>query len=306
MDKIWDKIEEAIHDFLSDVCGGIFVNIFDDVNASTGKIAAEVGKTPSQWNIDIFTMIKNLSNNVIIPIAGLIITFVLCYEIITSITEKNNMHDIGTETFFKFIFKACVAVFLLSHTFDIVMAIFDVGQWVVNQSAASISKDTNVDVLSMYNQFKAGLDAMDIGGLFLLMIEALIVSLAVKAIAILVTVVLVNRMIEIYLYCSIAPIPFATMTNREWGGMGTNYLKSLLSLAFRAFFIMVIVGIYAMLVKGIADATDLHTTLLKIGAYSVILCMSLFKTSSISKSIFNARSEEHTSELQSPDHLVCR
>ena len=158
----------------------------------------------------------------------------------------------------------------------------------VNQSATSITQDTNVDVLSMYNQFKAGLDAMDIGGLFLLMIEALIVSLAVKAIAILVTVVLVNRMIEIYLYCSIAPIPFATMTNREWGGMGTNYLKSLLSLAFQAFFIMVIVGIYATLVKGIVDATDLHTTLLKIGAYSVILCLSLFKTSSISKSIFNA------------------
>lgn len=288
MDKIWDKIEEAIHDFLSDVCGGIFVNIFDDVNASTGKIAAEVGKTPSQWNIDIFNMIKNLSNNVIIPIAGLIITFVLCYELITAITEKNNMHDIGTETFFKFIFKACVAVFLLSHTFDIVMAIFDVGQWVVNQSASSISKDTNVDVLSMYLQFKSGLDAMDVGELFLLMIEALIVSLAVKAIAVLVTVVLVNRMIEIYLYCSIAPIPFATFTNREWGNTGTNYIRSLVALAFQAFFIMVIVGIYAALVKGLADATDLHGMLLKIGAYSIILCMSLFKTSSISKSIFNA------------------
>ena len=288
MDWLWEQITTAIHDFLADVCGGIFISIFDDVNASVGTIATEVSKTPSGWNSSVFTMIQNLSNNVILPIAALIITYVLCYELITAITEKNNMHDVDTFLFFKYIFKACIAVYLLSHTFEIVVAIFDVGQWVVNQSAASISQDTNVDVLSMYNQFKSGLDAMDIGGLFLLMIEALIVSLAVKAIAILVTVVLVNRMIEIYLYCSVAPIPFATMTNREWGGTGTNYLKSLIALAFQAFFIMVIVGIYAMLVKGIADATDLHTTLLKIGAYSVILCMSLFKTSSISKSIFNA------------------
>ena len=136
MDKIWDKIEEAIHDFLSDVCGGIFINIFDDVNASTGKIAAEVGKTPSEWNIDIFTMIKNLSNNVIIPIAGLIITFVLCYELITAITEKNNMHDVDTFLFFKYIFKACIAVYLLSHTFEIVVAIFDVGHGLPDHPAA--------------------------------------------------------------------------------------------------------------------------------------------------------------------------
>ena len=233
-------------------------------------------------------MIQNLSKNVVIPIAGLIITFVLCYELITMITEKNNMHDIDTFIFFKYVFKACVAVMLLSHTFEITMAIFDVGQWLVNQAAISITNDTYVDVTSIYIQFRDSLDAMGTGELIALMLEAAVVSLAVKAIAILVSVVLINRMIEIYLYCSVAPIPFATMTNREWGNIGTNYIRSLLSLAFQGLFIMVIVGIYSALVKDILIVSDLHSMLMRIGMYSIVLCLTLFKTSSISKSIFNA------------------
>ena len=288
MDDILQSIGDAIHDFFVDVCGGMFIGIFDDANAATGDIASQVGLTPSQWNGSIFTMIQNLSKNVVIPIAGLIITFVLCYELITMITEKNNMHDIDTFMFFKYVFKSCVAVMLLSHTFEITMAIFDVGQWIVNQAAVSITNDTYVDVTSIYIQFRDPLDAMGTGELIALMLEAAVVSLAVKAIAILVSVVLINRMIEIYLYCSVAPIPFATMTNREWGNIGTNYIRSLLSLAFQGLFIMVIVGIYSALVKDILIVSDLHSMLMRIGMYSIVLCLTLFKTSSISKSIFNA------------------
>ena len=288
MDDILQSIGDAIHDFFVDVCGGMFIGIFDDANAATGDIASQVGLTPSQWNGSIFTMIQNLSKNVVIPIAGLIITFVLSYELITMITEKNNMHDIDTFMFFKYVFKSCVAVMLLSHTFEITMAIFDVGQWIVNQAAVSITNDTYVDVTSIYIQFRDSLDAMGTGELIALMLEAAVVSLAVKAIAILVSVVLINRMIEIYLYCSVAPIPFATMTNREWGNIGTNYIRSLLSLAFQGLFIMVIVGIYSALVKDILIVSDLHSMLMRIGMYSIVLCLTLFKTSSISKSIFNA------------------
>lgn len=288
MDDILQSIGDAIHDFFVDVCGGMFIGIFDDANAATGDIASQVGLTPSQWNGSIFTMIQSLSKNVVIPIAGLIITFVLCYELITMITEKNNIHDIDTFMFFKYVLKSCVAVMLLSHTFEITMAIFDVGQWIVNQAAVSITNDTYVDVTSIYIQFRDSLDAMGTGELIALMLEAAVVSLAVKAIAILVSVVLINRMIEIYLYCSVAPIPFATMTNREWGNIGTNYIRILLSLAFQGLFIMVIVGIYSALVKDILIVSDLHSMLMRIGMYSIVLCLTLFKTSSISKSIFNA------------------
>ena len=286
---IFQQIGDAIHDFLVNLVGGVFIQIFNEANEQTGQIASQVSLSPSDWNSGIFTMIRNLSNNVILPIAGMIITFVLCYELITAITERNNMRDVDVDTFIKYIFKACVAVFLLSHTFDIVLGIFDVSKWVVDTASVSITNDTYVDVISIYNNFKDTLETMDNGSLILLFLEVSIVSLAVKAIAILVAVILINRMIEIYLYCSVAPIPFATITNREWGNVGTNYLRSLLSLAFQSFFIMVIVGIYSVLVKQLQFTTSLNDMVVQLGIYSVVLCMALLNTSNISKSIFNAR-----------------
>ena len=286
---IFQQISDAIHDFLVNLVGGVFIQIFNEANEQTGQIASQVSLSPSDWNSGIFTMIRNLSNNVILPIAGMIITFVLCYELITAITERNNMRDVDVDTFIKYIFKACVAVFLLSHTFDIVLGIFDVSKWVVDTASVSITNDTYVDVISIYNNFKDTLETMDNGSLILLFLEVSIVSLAVKAIAILVAVILINRMIEIYLYCSVAPIPFATITNREWGNVGTNYLRSLLSLAFQSFFIMVIVGIYSVLVKQLQFTTSLNDMVVQLGIYSVVLCMALLNTSNISKSIFNAR-----------------
>lgn len=286
---IFQQISDAIHDFLVNLVGGVFIQIFNEANEQTGQIAAQVSLSPSDWNSGIFTMIRNLSNNVILPIAGMIITFVLCYELITAITERNNMRDVDVDTFIKYIFKACVAVFLLSHTFDIVLGIFDVSKWVVDTASVSITNDTYVDVISIYNNFKDTLEAMDNGSLLLLFLEVSVVSLAVKAIAILVAVILINRMIEIYLYCSVAPIPFATITNREWGNIGSNYLRSLLSLGFQSFFIMVIVGIYSVLVKQLQFSTSLNDLVVQLGIYSVVLCMALLNTSNISKSIFNAR-----------------
>ena len=286
---IFQQIGDAIHDFLVNLVGGVFIQIFNEANEQTGQIASQVSLSPSDWNSGIFTMIRNLSNNVILPIAGMIITFVLCYELITAITERNNMRDVDVDTFIKYIFKACVAVFLLSHTFDIVLGIFDVSKWVVDTASVSITNDTYVDVISIYNNFKDTLEAMDNGSLLLLFLEVSVVSLAVKAIAILVAVILINRMIEIYLYCSVAPIPFATITNREWGNIGSNYLRSLLSLGFQSSFIMVIVGIYSVLVKQLQFSTSLNDLVVQLGIYSVVLCMALLNTSNISKSIFNAR-----------------
>ena len=129
---------------------------------------------------------------------------------------------------------------------------------------------------------------MSIGELLGLGMETMIVSLCMKIMSVLITVVLYGRMIEIYLYVSVAPVPFATITNREWGTIGTNYLKGLCALAFQGFFMMVCVGIYAVLVAGVAVSANLHTALWSVAAYTVILCFSLFKTGSLSKSIWNA------------------
>lgn len=286
-------IIQKITDFIKDMLKGWVLSnldtMFTDVNDKVGTIAGEVSRTPSAWNAGIFNMVRTLSENVIIPIAGMVISFVLIYELITMVIDKNNMHDFDTGLFFRFLFKACIAVMLLSKTFDIVMAVFDVGSHVVSQASASISGSTSLNVqATLVSMFNSQIDAMEIGELIGLGLETMIVSLGMKIMSVLITVILYGRMIEIYLYVSVAPIPAATVTNREWGAVGTNYLKGLIALAFQGFFIMVCVAIYAVLISGVSVASDLHSALWSVGAYTVILCFSLFKTGSISKSIFHA------------------
>ena len=288
MDSIFDKITQAINDFLISLIEGSLSTMFNDVNQKVGTIATEVGKTPQQWNSSVFSIIENLSNSVIVPIAGLIITFVLCYELISMIIDKNNMHDVDTFMFFKYFFKACVAVLIVSNTFNLIMAVFDVGQHIVSNSAGVIAGNTNINISSALTSLRPTLEAMGTGELFLLMLETALVSLCMKILSVCITVVIFGRMIEIYLYSSVGAIPFATMANREWGQAGSNSLRGLVALAFQGFFIMVCVGIYAALVNSFTATSDIHSTIFSIAAYTVVLCFTLFKTGSISKSIFNA------------------
>ena len=288
MFDLFEKIEEWIHDLLVTFITGNLTTMFTDLNDKAGTIATEVAKTPQGWNSNIFNMIHNLSDSVIVPIAGMIITFVLCYELISMITEKNNMHDLDTWMFFKWFFKAWIAVYLVSHTFDITMAIFDVGQHIVNAAAGVISSDTAIDVTATITDMQTKMETMELGELLQLSMETAVVSLCMKIISILISVVLVGRMIEIYIYSSISPVPFATLTNREWGQIGNNYVKGLLALGFQGFFIMVIVGIYCVLVHSMTIAADVHSALFSIAGYTVVLCFALFKTDNVSRSIFGA------------------
>ena len=288
MFDLFEKIEEAIRELLSGFVSSNLTTMFTDVNDKTGAIAAEVGKTPQTWNSSIFNMIENLSETVIIPIAGLIITFVLCYELISMITEKNNMHDVDTWMFFKWFFKSFIAVYLVTNTFDIVMAIFDVGQSVVSAASGVIGGSTAIDITTTIAEMETAMETMELGELLQLSLETMLVSICMKIISVLITVILYGRMIEIYLYTSVSPIPFATMTNREWGSIGNNYVRGILALAFQGFFIMVIVGIYCVLVNSLTVAADVHSALFSIAAYTVVLCFALFKTGGISRAIFNA------------------
>lgn len=289
MFDLFGSIEDWIREVLSGFVSSNLTTMFTDINEKTGTIAAEVGKTPQGWNSGIFSMIQNLSDSVIIPIAGIIITFVLCYELISMIIDRNNLHDVDTWMFFKWFFKAFIAIYLVTNTFTIVMAIFDVGQSLVNSAAGVIGSNASIDITSTISAMETEMETMNIGELLQLAMETLLVSLCMKIISILITVILYVRMIEIYLYTSIAPVPFATMTNREWGQIGNNYARGLLALGFQGFFIMVIVGIYCVLINQMTIASNVHSALFSVAAYTVILCFALFKTSGISKSIFNAR-----------------
>lgn len=289
---MFDGLLTAIEDWIRELFSGMVTSnlqtMFSDVNAKTSEIATQVGQTPQGWNGSVFSMIQGLSNNVIVPIAGIIITMVLCYELISMMTERNNLHEVDTWMFFKYFVKMWVAVYLVSNTFNIVMAVFDIGQSVVSSAAGYITGRAAIDGSSMIATMETAMESMGIPELMMLSIETALVSLCMKLISILIMVILYGRMIEIYLYSSVAPIPFATMSNREWGQIGTNYFRGLFALAFQGFLMMVCVGIYSVLVSTMNITGNVHMALFEIAAYTIILCYSLMKTSSLSKSIFNA------------------
>jgi hypothetical protein len=288
MSGLLEIIEEAIRSFFIGLIESNLITMFADVNEKTATIAEQIGQTPQGWNGNIFSMIRSLSETVIIPIAGMIITFVLCYELITMITEKNNLHEGDTFSFFKYFIKMWVAVFLVSHTFDITMAIFDVAQHVVSAASALIRGSAYIDIGEVLAAMIAALQDKGIPELAALAMETLLVGNAMKLLSVLITVILYGRMIEIFLTCSVAPIPFATLTNREWGQIGNNYIRNLSALGFQGFFMMVCVAIYTVLVQSLVLSANIHASIFQIAAYTVLLCFSLFKTGSLSKSIFNA------------------
>ena len=257
-------------------------------NEKVGEIAGQVGQTPSAFNGGVFSMIRNLSNNVILPIAGIILTFVMCYELIQIIIEKNNLHDVDTWFFFKWVFKTFCAVLIVSNTWNIVMGIFDVAQHVVNQSAGVISGSTAINGATALGDIEAQLEAMEVGELLGIWFQSMFVGLTMNILSICIFLVVYGRMIEIYLVTSVGPIPMATMVNREWGQTGQNYLRSLFALGFQAFLIMVCVGIYAVMVQSISNAGDMSKAIWATMGYTVLLCYTLFKTGSLSKSIFGA------------------
>jgi len=284
LDGVWESIRQG----LIEAVLIRFANIFDSINTEVGNIATNVGQTPAGWNPAVYSMIRTLSETAVIPIAGMILTFVLCYELIQLIIEKNNMHEFDVFNLYKWMFKTFCAVYILTHTFDIVMFVFALAQNVVNSSAGLISGSLNVGAGAALANFEAMLQGMGVWQLIGLWMETFIVDLCMWILSIVIFVIIFGRMIEIYLTVSVAPIPFATLVNREWGQIGNNYLKSLFALAFQGFLIMVCVAIYAALVQNIPLAGNVHAAIWRTVGYTVLLCFALFKTGSLAKSVFSA------------------
>ncbi len=288
MDFIWDAITGWLKEIL---VSGIVSNLsgmFDSVNQKVGEISTQVGMTPQAWNGGIFSMIQNLSETVMVPIAGLVLTFVMTMEFIQLIMDKNNMNDFDTWIFFKWILKTSCAILIVTNTWNIVMAVFDVSQSVVNSAAGVITADTSIDISTVITDLETRLEAMELGPLFGLWFQSLFVGITMWALTICIFLITFGRMIEIYMVTSVAPIPMATMLNREWGQMGQNYLRSLFALGFQAFLIIVCVAIYAVLVQNISVTDDISYAIWTCMGYTVLLCFTLFKTGSVSKTIWGA------------------
>lgn len=285
------SILEQITDWIKEMLvSGIMSNLsgmFDSVNQRVGDIATQVGTSPANFSPGVFSMIRNVSESVIIPIAGIILTMIACCELIQMIIDHNNLANFETWIFFKWIFKTFVAVLLITNTFNITMAVFDVAQHVVSASAGVISGNTAVDAV-MLESLEETLMEMDWGPLLGIYLQSFIVQVTMWALSILIFVIVYGRLVEIYLMVSLAPIPFSTFGNREQSQMGQNYLRSLFALGFQGFLIMICVGIYAVLVQSIALSDDVIASIWGVMGYTVLLCFTLFKTGSLAKSVFSA------------------
>ena len=288
MNFLWDKVTEWLKELLIGSIMSNLTGLFDNVNRQVAGIADNVGATPQAWNGGVFGMIRNLSDNVILPIAGVILALVATLELIQMIVDRNNMHDMDTFMLAKWVFKTACAVVIVTNTWNIVMAVFDVAQSVVSRASGLVIADTDIRIDSVIVGLEAKLAEMELGALFGLWVQSMFVGFTMWALAICIFIITYGRMIEIYLVTSVAPIPMATMANREWGQMGQNYLRGLFALGFQAFLIIICVAIYAILVRGIAVETDVSTAIWTCMGYTVLLCFTLFKTSSLARSIFHA------------------
>ena len=287
MDSILQQITDWLKEMLVSAIMGNLSGMFESVNNQVGEIATSVGMTPANFSPEVFAMVRNISESVIIPIAGLILTFIVCYELIQMIIDHNNLSNFETWAFFRWVFKTFVAVMLITNTFNITMAVFDVAQHVVSASAGIISGDTSIDA-SALEAMEDTLMAMDLGPLLGLFLQSFIVQVTMSALAIVIFIIVYGRMIEIYLMVSLAPIPFSTFGNREQSNIGQNYLRSLFALGFQGFLIMICVGIYAVLVQSIAFTDDIIASIWGVMGYTVLLCFTLFKTGTLAKSVFSA------------------
>ena len=284
--NLFEKINEFFKDIMIDIIKDNLSAMLVDINDKVSTVAGEVGKTPSSWNSEVFTFIKSINENVVLPIAGIILTAILCIELINMVMQKNNMHDTDTFEFFKYIIKMWIAVWLVSHAFEFSMAVFDVAQEMIAKAAGVVGNSANITP----GNFDAMVDALktkDLGILIGIAFETGLVKFSLTVLSVLITVILYGRMIEIYIYCSIAAIPFSTMGNKEWSNIGTNYIKSLFALGLQGLFILIFFGIYAVLVKTV-NFTDIHTSILQVLGYAVILGIMMMKSGSIAKAILNS------------------
>ena len=287
MDSILQSIEDWFRGLLVSGIMNNLTNTFDSVNNQVGQIASEVGQTPANFSPAIFNMIQNLSENVIMPIAGIFLTFIACYELIQLVISHNNLANFETWIFWKWIFKTFVAVTLITNTMNITMAVFDVAQHVVNQAGGIIGSTTAIDASTLATM-QSTLEAMDIGPLLSIYLQSFVVQFLMYILSALIFVIVYARMIEIYLMVSLAPIPFSTFVNREQSMIGQNYLRSLFALGFQGFLIMVCVGIYAVLIQSVAFSSDIIGSLWGVMGYTILLAFTLFKTGAVAKSIVHA------------------
>lgn len=286
MDKILQAIEDWIRTVLSDAITVHLFTMYDDLNSEIGILSTMVSLTPAQYDSTIFSFVKKISDTAVMPVAIIIMTLIMCYELITMIIEKNNMHDVGTSDLLKWVFKTFFSIVILTNTFDFVCATFELAQYVVTQAKSVFSTDVYVDIGTVVGDLISTLENEDLGNLFSLFVTTFLLRLGTYITVIIITCVMYFRMFEVYMMISLAPIPFSTFGNREWGQIGQNYVKAIFALAFQSFFMMLAIGIFGVYMNNIAYSGDLVTSVWKSLGYCFVFCAVFGKVGGYANRVF--------------------
>lgn len=309
---IFDSFIEAIEEFFTNVLAGASssaidsaLNLFKNGLNSDSIVGDALTTTPNAYEGgDIFLIIDNICDNIVAPIGGMILVIILLYELISVVIGGNNFREFDTSIFFKWIFKCLCGVILISHTSDIIIGVFSMGSG-ITKDALELAVTGDViteEIATIAGDIQTMLTTQcegEWGILVTFLLFSLIMWIAVVASLVIVMLVIISRMIEAFMYISIAPIPMSTFMNKEWGTIGNNWLRNLLAIAFQGVFIVVAIALFqtmftvtlqGMLEVDLTDGAsiDLYFNMILCIVWAIALCFTVFRSSSVSKSVFNA------------------
>lgn len=309
---IFDSFIEAIEEFFTNVLAGASssaidsaLNLFKNGLNSDNIVGDALTTTPNAYEGgDIFLIIDNICDNIVAPIGGMILVIILLYELISVVIGGNNFREFDTSIFFKWIFKCLCGIILISHTSDLIIGVFSMGSGITKDALElAVTGDVITEEIStIAGDIQTMLTTQcegDWGILVTFLLFSLIMWIAVVASLVIVMLVIISRMIEAFMYISIAPIPMSTFMNKEWGTIGNNWLRNLLAIAFQGVFIVVAIALFqtmftvtlqGMLEVDLTDGAsiDLYFSMILCIVWAIALCFTVFRSSSVSKSVFNA------------------
>lgn len=284
---IFTRIGEWLKSGLAESCAYRITNLFTAWNEQVAKIAENVSQTPQEWNAEIYNMVQVLSETLIMPIACVILTFIVTYDLLSMVMEKNNMKDFDIAMLFKWMLKTAIAVVLVSNTFEIIMAIFEVSQYVIDSSVDIIIKGST-DIKMTIENLEEQLVAMGFFDLIGLWIGTFVIQACIWVMVIIINLIVYYRMISIYIMISLAPIPIACITSREYGSIGVNFIKSLCAVGLQGFLIMICLSMYSVMIAALPTTDNIWLAMLGTVFLAVALCVALTKTNSLAKMMLGA------------------
>ncbi len=301
MDFVFERLDLWIKGILADTVCSNLRSMMETIQTLTVGLDSELALSPDSYNADMWSMLQNVIDSAIVPVASLVLTAIMCLELISWLNEQNNMRTTGDimAQFVKFIVRLFIGVLLVQKSYDITLWVFRLSNFVIFNAIGTINTSISADILSgsSLEAIKETLVTLEIGDLLTIIGVSFLASLATVIIQAAAWIVILGRVIQIYMYCSVGAIPYATLTHKETSGIGKNYLLNLAALGFQGFFMLIAIAMYGYLINDAISKLDPGDLVSPMGFISFVLKLlccggallfTLIGSKSLSKSIFNA------------------